>query len=82
MKVLTCREEMKQMQKVHSTVLQAIMATMSVPDATQAELSDTVSFPLKSTDNIRELKDKLSDEENQKHLVDMLYYCCFLPTAL
>jgi len=69
-KVLTSLEEIKQTQKVHSAMLQRILAQSQTPE--DDTLPEGVTFPLWSVENVTDLEDKLTGP-TKKHLVSPNY---------
>jgi len=68
-KVLNCLEELRQTQKMHSTMLQHIMSKLQMPDEDSPGLPENISFPLGSVEDVNQLEEKLIDGPTKKRLV-------------
>src|ERR1700759_219447 len=77
-RLLSSMEEIKQTQKMHSTMLQSLMRQIKGSDILTAvpQLPVGVPFPLESLEEMDDLEIHLKDEAASKKVVNRFYYSC------
>lgn len=70
LKILTSLENVRQTQKLHSSMLQSMARQMNAAGGfATLELPPDVLFPIKSEDDLKQVEDKLLDISTMKVLV-------------
>ncbi len=74
-KILVSLEEIKETQKIHSSILQSLMRQSS-QGTMQIDMADVLSLPLKNEDDVNVAEELLQDHIAKQRLVSLLLIDC------
>jgi hypothetical protein len=69
LKVLASLEDVRQTQKLHSTILQTIIANLQANDRCPIELPDGLSLPMETLQDVESIETQIQDSTTKKVLV-------------